>query len=420
MRLFLFLLPIALLAKEDEVVFRSDVALARVDAQVLDRSNHAITGLNVEDFVLAVGGEAQQIRNFVREEMPVDVLFLIDVSGSMRPNVERLASASQQALYVLGGDDRVAIMVFDRATRLRMPLRRNGDAIGREFDALLHQESFDGGTDITRALLDAAAYMRNNGRSGARRAIVILTDDQTERERDEERVASTLNRADTVLSALLAPDAMRQVYRSGGGGYPGGGPLGGGWPDIIIGRRAPGGGYPGGGTGRARTRSAGTAEIARQSGGDSMPVDHASALETTLMRLRQRYALHYNASESAAGQVDVRLADGARRRYPGAEVRYRRINQSGASSTAEPVQVSQGWPASTAPERERDSETPRLKRRPISEPSTQRGPNPSLGEGGWPKAGDAVKPEAAQPAAPPAEPQPQTGGWRRVKPGEQP
>ena len=59
------------------------------------------------------------------------------------------------------------------------------------------------------------------------------------------------------------------------------------------------GGYPGGGDGGgpviigSRTHSAGTSELARASGGDSMSVDDASALQDTLARLRQRYALHF-------------------------------------------------------------------------------------------------------------------------------
>ncbi len=71
-----------------------------------------------------------------------------------------------------------------------------------------------------------------------------------------------------------------------------GGPLGG----IILGRRGGGpyGGRGPGGTGGNRTQSAGTDEIARRSGGDNMSVDDASALETTLARIRQRYALHFN------------------------------------------------------------------------------------------------------------------------------
>src|SRR5213078_2239301 len=126
----------------------------------------------------------------------------------------------------------------------------------------LRQETFRGGTDITRAMLDAADYIRSNGRREARRAIVILTDDETEFNRDDERVSLALARADAVMSALIAPNAMR--YRSGGGGqrYPQGG--GGGWPGsnppIILGppRGTYGGGRRGPQAGGTRTKSAGT------------------------------------------------------------------------------------------------------------------------------------------------------------------
>src|ERR1700726_4569200 len=68
---------------DDEVVFRSDVSLVRVDAQVVDSSNRAITHLNVEDFVLREDGKVVPIRNFASENMPVDVLFLLDVSAKI-------------------------------------------------------------------------------------------------------------------------------------------------------------------------------------------------------------------------------------------------------------------------------------------------------------------------------------------------
>src|SRR5215210_2469334 len=119
---------------EEPIVFRSDVALVRVDAQVVDRNNRAITGLQVEDFVLRQGGQKREIRNFEAEDMPMDVLFLLDVSGSMQPHVQRVASAAEQALRVLGPDDRVGIMVFDRSTRVRMPFRKNGDVVVRELE----------------------------------------------------------------------------------------------------------------------------------------------------------------------------------------------------------------------------------------------------------------------------------------------
>jgi VWFA-related protein len=321
------------LAGDDDVVFHSDVSLVRVDAQVVDSSNRAITHLHAGDFVLREDGKVVPIRNFASENMPVDVLFLLDVSASMRPHVQRIADASGQALTVLGKDDRMGIMVFDRYTRVRLPFNSSPQEVQRGFDRLLRDERFNGGTDITRAMLDAADYIRREGRRDARRAIVILTDDQTEFDRDDVAVGRALAHADAVMCALIAPDAGQYGHRGGGGrggglgGGPGlGGPLGG----IIFGPRGGGNRYPGGGGGGGNTRSAGTAEIARDSGGDSMSVNDASALEDTLARLRQRYTLYFNLPEGVQpGQerdVVVDLTPEARLRYSDAEIRYRRAS----------------------------------------------------------------------------------------------
>lgn len=64
----------------------------------------------------------------------------------------------------------------------------------RQLETLLEQETFRGGTDITHALLDAADFVGRDGRRDARRAIVILTDDQTERDRNETAVMRALTK----------------------------------------------------------------------------------------------------------------------------------------------------------------------------------------------------------------------------------
>jgi VWFA-related protein len=323
---------------QDQIVFHSDVSLVRIDAQVVDAGNRAITHLRAEDFVVREDGKDAPIRNFASEAMPIDVLFLLDVSASMRPHVQRIADASGQALTVLGKDDHMAIMVFDRATRVRLPFSGNHQDVQRAFDRLLRDERFNGGTDITRAMLDAADYIRREGRQEARRAIVILTDDETEFDRDDAAVSRALSRADAVMCALIAPDAMAGRQNPGGGqrrgGYGTGGGLGGPLGGIIFGQPRGGGNrMPGGGGGRTSTQSAGTAEIARDSGGDSMSVYDAGALEDTLIRLRQRYALFFNLPDGVKPgeerNIVVDLSPDARARYRDAEVRYRRAFQSG-------------------------------------------------------------------------------------------
>ena len=105
----------ALLLAQEDPVFRSDVSLVRVDVQALDSARRTIPGLTAKDFELREEGKPRQIRNFATEEYPVDILFLIDVSGSMRPHVERLANAAHAAIGVLGRDDRVAARLRKRA-----------------------------------------------------------------------------------------------------------------------------------------------------------------------------------------------------------------------------------------------------------------------------------------------------------------
>jgi VWFA-related protein len=317
------------------VTFRSDVTLGRVDAQVVDGENHPIRGLRVQDFVLRVDGNRQEIRDFQNEKMPVDVVLLLDVSRSMEPHIRRVATASHEALRALGEQDRIATIVFDRFARLLMPFRPSRLDAERKLEGILDRETFGGGTDITRGLLDTASYVEQNARRDARRAIVIVTDDQTERNRNDVAVLRALTRADSVLSALIAPDALHTgtAYRHSPS-FDDDRPRDTFW-DLVP-RRF--GSYPMG----PRTQSAGTSQIANQSGGDSMAVDQASAFEQTLARIRERYALYFYLPDGTKPgeerSVEVLLTDAARRQYPRAEVRYRRsyLAPNGSKDREEP------------------------------------------------------------------------------------
>jgi VWFA-related protein len=439
---------------DDPVVFRSDVALVRVDAQVVDRSNRTIQGLGPRDFVLRDSGKFQNIQGVDSENLPIDLVLLLDVSASMRPHIQRVSNASHDALRQMHDDDRIAIMVFDRASRVRMGFRSSREA-ERELERVLQDETFRGGTDITLGMYDAADMLRREGRPEARKAIIIVTDDETERNRDVDGVSRALGRADAVLSALIAPDAMRGRYGSGGGRYPGGGYPGGGYPGgggglggIILGRPR---GYPGGGGQMgSHTQSAGTREIALRSGGDSMPVDDTYALQDTLTRIRQRYALHFYLPDGVRpGEeryITVELADATRNRYPGAEVRYRQsyFAPTGAGAprnSPAPVVVSRadsnqsgGTPGSSDPDR------PVMRRRtavsqpdspssgPLvrdgdaaSQPSTPPSASaPPADQPAWRKADPGAGPAAAPAPPPPSNSSDQPGGWRKARPEDLP
>lgn len=396
--------PLAKAQKEQETfVFRSDVSLVRVDVLVSGADRRSITGLTARDFVLFDNQREQPVRNFAADEMPLDVLFLIDVSVSMKPHVERIARASRSALRTLAPGDRGAIMVFDRRSRIRLGWSDSLEVVANGLDAVVNEEAFNGGTDITRALVDAARYVQSSGRRDARRAIVIVTDDQTERERNEQRVIRALEDADAVLSALIAPDALGTGR---GGRRPG-------WGGIILGPRYPGR-VPG--SMRPHTQSAGTPEIARESGGDSLPVEHASALQETLESLRQRYSLFFSVpADAKVGQrrtISVALSRDAARRHPGAQLRYRTQYVVPADWTPPPPDAvsSAGSSSSESPqtppaveETPAEARPPQIRRRSSDETYGSRGPDPRLGV-----------PAPAEPVSAAGKPKQSAGGWREA------
>jgi VWFA-related protein len=430
------LLCLAAVRADEPVVFRGDVSLVRVDAQVVDRDNRAITGLGPQDFVLREQGKLQPIRSVDTENLPVDLVLLLDVSASMRPHVERIASASHEAMRQLREQDRVAILVFDRSSRVRMDFRSSQSGVDRELERVLDDENFRGGTDITRAMFDATDYVQRQGRRDSRKAIVIVTDDQTEFDRNVEGVERALARADAVMSALIAPDAMRGMQRNPNG-YPGStggaGPLGGPLGGIIFG--SPRGRQRGGGQTGSHTQSAGTAEIARESGGDSMPVSDTYALQDTLARIRQRYALYFSLPPGVrAGeerQIELQLADAAQRRSLGAEVHYRRSyyapNSTPGNSGSTVVSENGADPNRDNPALSDDPDRPYLKRRPGVSQVPDRSHEGPLNADSTPDAAPApaaqqppASPDTSQQATTPAAPasDPNAPGWRKARPNE--
>jgi VWFA-related protein len=414
---------------DDPVVFRSDVSLVRVEAQVVDRSNRTITGLGPQDFILRENGAVQQIQSVDSENLPIDLLLLLDVSASMRPHIQRISNAAHDALRQMRADDRIAIMVFDRSTRVRMGFGSSQDG-ERELQQLLYDETFRGGTDITLGMYDAADFVRREARPQARKAIVIVTDDETERNRDVDGVSRALSRADAVMSALIAPSAYPN--RGGyGGGFPGGGGIGG-LGGVIFGR--PRMGYPGGGM-NSHTQSAGTREIALRSGGDSLSVDDSYALEDTLARIRQRYALNFylpaGVKPGEERYVTVQLADATRNRFPGADVRYRQSYFAPTGSVAptpsnSDVTLRRAGSDNSTADATGDSGPPVMKRRPaVSQPDPSGGPlipdNSQTAPAPAPATQPPPPPAAQSAPAPPAPaPAPSSPGWRVAKPQDLP
>jgi Ca-activated chloride channel family protein len=116
-------------------------------------------------------------------QMPVNVAFVLDHSGSMRGNKLRaMKAAAGLALDRLGDDDAVAIVIFNHETVVLVPSQ---PAAGRDsIKRLINGIRDEGGTKIARALAAGLGEL-TRGPQGALSRLILLTDGETDKDERE-------------------------------------------------------------------------------------------------------------------------------------------------------------------------------------------------------------------------------------------
>jgi len=278
--------------------FRTSVSEVHVDVEVLDRNGAPVRGLSKEDFRVFDEGHEEATTGFEAGEQALDIVLLFDVSGSMRPNVEKVVKSADLALAQLREGDRVAVMNFTSHIKEISPFSRNLDEVGRSVQSILQQRFF-GNTRIRRALFETAAYMINVPAQRRRRAIVIVTDNIAVGGPNQTTVVRNLWEADAVVCGIIVPE--HRPRRSFGAPLPvSAGAL---FGDSV-------------------------GPIAEKTGGASISlIDAESDFPRVVLRLRNRYSLYYAPPPAIAGStrsVQVRLSPSAERTHASAQISARK------------------------------------------------------------------------------------------------
>lgn len=278
--------------------FTSGVSNVRIDVQVTEE-NQLVTGLTKDDFAIFDETQRQPIVYFGRESEPLSLLLLLDVSGSTRQFIEQIAGVARTSLRFLRPKDRVAVMVFARNARVRLPWTSDMSAVAAELRQSLNDDTLGAGTNINESLLQATSWVDETAGEAGRRAILIITDNLgLNYQSPDEKVIEAMYASDVVLNAIVVGKGKRpepvsgNTYRN---------------PDFT---------------------SPDVFRISEETGGEAIQADKAGQTFATMIeRIRTRYSLHYRKPETAVAgfhKVEVMLSPDARLRYPHAVLRYRR------------------------------------------------------------------------------------------------
>jgi VWFA-related protein len=280
--------------------YRAEVSLVAVDTEVVDGAR-VIEGLGKEDFRIWDNEQEQQVADCYYAKEPLDVALLFDLSGSMRPNMERITESAEAALQELHAGDRVAVIAFAAKTRVLLPLSRDMAAVTAILRHELSTAEFGGTTRLLSGIDEAAKALVAEAKTRRRRAIIVFTDNYGLRTRRPGPIVTRLWEIDAVVNGLFIRDPrqvrVRKVTRFV-------------IPSVYF-------------------LSQGMNGIVEKTGGTIVEVQDTpgSAFTDMMRRLRNRYVLYYAMPKGNSGDtrnVRVELSREARARYPDARVRARR------------------------------------------------------------------------------------------------
>ncbi len=272
-------LALTLLGQE-ELVFRSNSRFIAVDAQVLV-GERSVPGLKREDFRVWDNGRPQTLTSFGAEDQELDVILMLDVSQSTHQIQENIKGSAAAAMAHLLPRDRLGVVVFSDEPFVLVPLTADRAAVEAKLGELPPGR---GGTELNATVQLTAKYLRQKARPGARRAIVMMSDNRGYQNVSDQEVRNELWANNVVFNLML--------FR--------GGPS----------------------RGKADTR-----EFAKATGGEVLPYRTTGVpLAELFQRIRQRYYLLYAAPEGKPGeyhQIRVELSDEAKKLHRDAKVRAR-------------------------------------------------------------------------------------------------
>lgn len=145
--------------------------LVNLNIKVVDRSGTPVAKLTRDDFVVLEDNVPQEVTYFEPIAAPVNLLLLLDLSGSIGSKLQSMKKAAKKFVDSLRRDDRVAVASFTTRFDAVSDFTTDNGLVKQRIDGIMNPGGDTALYDATWAALDSL-----RGNAIGRSALVILTD----------------------------------------------------------------------------------------------------------------------------------------------------------------------------------------------------------------------------------------------------
>jgi Ca-activated chloride channel homolog len=209
-------------SSDDTIKLRAEEVLLNVT--VLDSYGRQATDLKKEEFIIAEDMQRQEIASFVVSSVPVNVVMMLDASGSVAPEINSLRDSAMKFIEGLDGKDKVSIMGFHSNVELLQDWTSSADdlrhAISWRFKPGMVRTKEGHATYGLTSFYDAVylATQEQLAKVEGRKAVVILTDgvDTSSKVTFEQSLSAIIKTGAVVYIISKARQMIAEISRYSG------------------------------------------------------------------------------------------------------------------------------------------------------------------------------------------------------------
>lgn len=166
--------------KEEDIVEKVDTELVNLNVRVVDRNNRPVNSLTQSDFKILEDNTPQEIGFFSKSEVPTNYSLVIDNSGSLRSQIDRVIEASKILVGTNRPGDETSVIRFISSEKIEVLQDFTADR--SELDYALDSLYIEGGqTAIIDAVYLAVEKVSDYEKAQSptdrkRRALILVSD----------------------------------------------------------------------------------------------------------------------------------------------------------------------------------------------------------------------------------------------------